>query len=79
MIDPDSGRGKRGPVKPGREAGRNGTGKGMSREGSSGSLWITGRHPVEELLASATQRPRKVLLSDAVPKEVRAGFEQRSQ
>lgn len=30
---------------------------------------------MEELLASATQRARKVLLSDAVPKEVRAGFE----
>ena len=44
-----------------------------------GSMWITGRHPVEELLASATQRARKVLLSDTVPKEARAGFEQRAK
>ncbi len=44
-----------------------------------GSLWVTGRHPVEELLASATQHARKVLLSDAVPKEVRAGFEKRAK
>ncbi|GAB4243042.1 MAG: hypothetical protein OHK0028_21570 [Deltaproteobacteria bacterium] len=43
------------------------------------SIWVTGRHPVEELLASATQRARKVLLSEAVPKEVRTGFEQRSR
>ncbi|RJP24539.1 MAG: 23S rRNA (guanosine(2251)-2'-O)-methyltransferase RlmB [Deltaproteobacteria bacterium] len=42
-------------------------------------MWITGRHPVEELLASATQRARKVLLSDVVPKEVRAGFERRAK
>jgi len=45
----------------------------------SGSIWVTGRHPVEELLASATQRARKVLLSDAVPKDVRAGFEKRAK
>ena len=45
----------------------------------SGSMWVTGRHPVEELLASATQRARKVLLSDAIPKEVRAGFEKRAK
>ena len=44
-----------------------------------GSIWVTGRHPVEELLASATQRARKVLLSDAIPKEVRAGFEKRAK
>ena len=44
-----------------------------------GSIWVTGRHPVEELLASATQRARKVLLSDAIPKEVRAGFERRAK
>ena len=42
-------------------------------------MWVTGRHPVEELLASATQRARKVLLSDAIPKEVRAGFEKRAK
>ncbi len=45
----------------------------------SGSMWVTGRHPVEELLASATQRARKVLLSDAIPREVRAGFEKRAK
>jgi 23S rRNA (guanosine2251-2'-O)-methyltransferase len=44
-----------------------------------GSIWVTGRHPVEELLASATQRARKVLLSDAIPKEVRAGFDKRAK
>jgi 23S rRNA (guanosine2251-2'-O)-methyltransferase len=38
-------------------------------------MWVTGRHPVLELLASSTQRPRKVLLSDAVPGEARAAFE----
>ncbi len=42
-------------------------------------MWVTGRHPVEELLASATQRARKVLLSDAVPREVRSGFEKRAK
>jgi len=45
----------------------------------SGSVWVTGRHPVEELLASSRQRARKVLLSDAVPPEVRAGFERRAR
>ena len=44
-----------------------------------GSMWVTGRHPVEELLASATQRARKVLLSDAITKEMRAGFEKRAK
>jgi len=46
---------------------------------TTGSLWVTGRHSVEELLASATQRARKVLLSDTVPKEARAGFEKRAK
>lgn len=44
----------------------------------SGSIWVTGRHPVEELLASATQRARKVLLCETVSREVRAGFEKRA-
>ncbi len=44
-----------------------------------GSIWITGRHPVEELLASSTQRARKILLSESVPKEERAGFEKRAR
>lgn len=30
------------------------------------SLWVTGQHPVEELLASRTQAARKVLLADTV-------------
>ena len=46
---------------------------------TTGSIWVTGRHPVEELLASATQRARKVLLSDTVPRETRAGFEKRGK
>lgn len=45
----------------------------------SGPIWVTGRHPVEELLASTRQRARKVLLSDAVPKETRAAFERRAK
>lgn len=44
-----------------------------------GSIWVTGRHPVEELLASTAQHARKVLLSDAVPKEVRTMFEKRAK
>lgn len=44
-----------------------------------GSMWVTGRHPVAELLASATQRARKVLLSDTVPREARAAFEKRAK
>ena len=78
MIDPDAGRGKR-RQGAARDRGPTGEKKGGSREERSASLWVTGRHPVEELLASETQRARKVLLSDAVPKEVRAGFERRSQ
>lgn len=35
------------------------------------SLWVTGPHPVEELLASRTQRPRKVLLAESVPGRTR--------
>jgi len=34
-------------------------------------MWISGRHPVEELLSSIRQRPRKVLISDSVPADVR--------
>lgn len=30
------------------------------------SLWVTGQHPVEELLASGIQVPRKVLLAESV-------------
>lgn len=41
----------------------------------SGPFWVTGKHPVEELLASKRQQARKVLLSDKVPHEARARFE----
>ncbi len=41
----------------------------------SPALWVTGRHPVEELLASKTQAARKVLLSDAVAAEIRSRIE----
>lgn len=79
MKDPDAGRGKRRPMKMAGDRGTIVERKAASREDRSGSMWITGRHPVEELLASATQRARKVLLSDVVSKEVRAGFEKRAK
>lgn len=34
-------------------------------------LWVTGLHPVEEVLSSRTQAPRKVLLSESVPEALR--------
>lgn len=34
-------------------------------------IWITGLHPVEELLASRSQSPRRVLLSKTVPERTR--------
>ena len=34
-------------------------------------MWITGRHPVEELLASKRQKPLRLLLSESVPADVR--------
>ena len=34
-------------------------------------MWITGKHPVEELLDSARQKPRRLLLSEAMPAEGR--------
>jgi 23S rRNA (guanosine2251-2'-O)-methyltransferase len=34
-------------------------------------MWITGYHPVEEVLSSRVQRPRKVLIADSVPEKVR--------
>jgi 23S rRNA (guanosine2251-2'-O)-methyltransferase len=33
-------------------------------------MWVTGQHPVEELLSSRLQRARKVLLADSVPGKV---------
>ncbi len=41
-------------------------------------MWIAGRHPVEELLASARQRPRKVLFADSVPADVRKAVSARA-
>jgi 23S rRNA (guanosine2251-2'-O)-methyltransferase len=38
-------------------------------------MWVTGRHPVEELLGSGLQQPRKVLLSDALPADVRRSLD----
>ncbi|MBI5420137.1 MAG: hypothetical protein HZA60_08605, partial [Deltaproteobacteria bacterium] len=34
-------------------------------------MWIVGKHPVEEMLSSARQKTKRVLLSEAVPAEVR--------
>jgi 23S rRNA (guanosine2251-2'-O)-methyltransferase len=34
-------------------------------------MWITGLHPVEEILSSRLQTPRKILLADSVPEKVR--------
>ena len=39
------------------------------------SVWVTGRHPVEELLRSKTQRARKVLLCETVPRGERSAIE----
>lgn len=42
-------------------------------------MWITGHHPVEEVLSSREQRPRKVLLSDTVPEKVRRSLEAKAE
>jgi 23S rRNA (guanosine2251-2'-O)-methyltransferase len=42
-------------------------------------MWITGQHPVEELLSSRLQRPRKVLLSESVPEKARGVFAARAK
>lgn len=34
-------------------------------------MWVTGHHPVEEVLSSRLQRARKILLADSVPRKVR--------
>ncbi len=41
-------------------------------------MWITGRHPVEELLAASIQRPGRILLSEALPAEIRKAIKDRS-
>lgn len=78
MNHPDDGREKRPPIRSAGGSGRNGARKVASRDASGGAFWVTGRHPVEELLASTTQRARKVLLSDAIPGDVRSVFEKRA-
>ena len=35
------------------------------------AFWVTGLHPVEELLASTSQAPRKILLAESVPEKAR--------
>jgi len=40
------------------------------------AIWVTGKHPVEELLGSGMQEARKVLLSASAPPEVKAKIEQ---
>ncbi len=47
----------------------------MRPSDSNTPMWVTGRHPVEELLNSALQAPRKVLLSDTLPSDVRKSIE----
>ena len=42
-------------------------------------MWITGHHPVEELLSSRLQRPRKVLLVDALSDKVRESLAARAK
>ena len=43
------------------------------------AIWVTGRHPVEELLGSKTQTARKVLLSAAVAPDIRARIERKAR
>ncbi len=42
-------------------------------------MWVTGHHPVEELLSSRLQRPIKVLLADSVPGKVRQAIAARAE
>jgi 23S rRNA (guanosine2251-2'-O)-methyltransferase len=48
------------------------------KAGMSGPIWVTGRHPVEEVLASKRQQARKVLLSEKVLPELRTRIERRA-
>jgi 23S rRNA (guanosine2251-2'-O)-methyltransferase len=41
-------------------------------------MWITGRHPVEELLSASIQRPGRILLSEALSAETRKTFRDHS-
>jgi 23S rRNA (guanosine2251-2'-O)-methyltransferase len=47
----------------------------MRQSETNTPMWVTGRHPVEELLGATLQSPRKVLLSDALAPDVRKQFE----
>ena len=42
-------------------------------------MWVTGYHPVEEVLSSRVQRPRKVLIADSVPEKVRQTLATRAE
>ena len=41
-------------------------------------MWVTGRHPVEEVLSSERQKARRILLSEAVPPPVSRALIERS-
>lgn len=42
-------------------------------------MWVAGRHPVEELLASTRQRPLSVLIAGGIPEEARKGVAARAE
>lgn len=42
-------------------------------------MWVTGYHPVEEVLSSRVQRPRKVLLADSIADKVRRTLAAKAQ
>ncbi|HZW35710.1 MAG TPA: RNA methyltransferase, partial [Candidatus Deferrimicrobiaceae bacterium] len=41
-------------------------------------MWVTGRHPVEEMLASGRQKPVRVLLSESAPPDARKALSARA-
>ena len=41
-------------------------------------MWITGRHPVEELLGSERQKASRLLLSESVPREIGKNLSERA-
>ncbi len=41
-------------------------------------MWITGRHPVEELLASDRQKPDRLLLSESIPRDLGRNLAERA-
>lgn len=42
-------------------------------------MWVAGRHPVEELLASRTQKPRSILIAAGTPERVRSEMASRAR